>query len=111
MQNYLNANAYDTANHTDLWTALGNQAKAEGKDLDVPAIMDTWVLQMGYPVVTVTINRQNRQAQVTQKHFLMDDSKEPDPKYSSPFRYQLHIDRFMRKDEPFVHCFDCVCSH
>ena len=87
LQRYLNDNAFNNANQTDLWVALGNQAIAEGSDLDVPEVMDTWVLQMGYPVVTVNINRQSRSAQIMQKHFLMDDTKQPDPKYPSSFGY------------------------
>ena len=86
LQNYLNDYAYDSTNHTGLWKALGDQARTEGSDVSVPEVMDTWVLQMGYPVVTVNINRQSGSAQISQKHFLMDDTKEPDPKYPSPFR-------------------------
>ena len=86
LQNYLNEYTYDSTNHTGLWKALENQARTEGSDVSVPEVMDTWVLQMGYPVVTVNINRQSESAQISQKHFLMDDTKEPDPKYPSPFR-------------------------
>ena len=90
-QNYLNNNAYNNVNQTDLWVALGNQARMEGSDVSVPEVMDTWVLQMGYPVVTININRQSGTAQISQKHFLMDDTKEPDPKYPSTFGYKINI--------------------
>ena len=90
-KNYLNNNAYNNANQTDLWIALGNQAIAEGSDVNVPEVMDTWVLQMGYPVVTVNINRQSGTAQISQKHFLVDDTKEPDPKYRSSFGYGIYM--------------------
>ncbi len=53
--------------------------------MDVPSVMDTWVRQMGYPVVTVEVDRGTGTAHVTQKHFLMDDTKEPDPRYPSAF--------------------------
>ena len=94
LKNYLTDKAYDNANQTDLWMALGNQAIAEGSDINVPEVMDTWVLQMGYPVVTVNVNRQSGSAQISQKHFLMDDTKEPDPKYPSPFGYRISHDFF-----------------
>ena len=81
----MNDYRYDSTNHTGLWKALENQVKTEGSDVSVPEVMDTWVLQMGYPVVTVNINRQSGTAQISQKHFLMDDAKDPDPKYPSPF--------------------------
>ena len=71
---------------------VGNQARMEGSDVSVPEVMDTWVLQMGYPVVTVNINRQSGSAQISHgKHFLMDDTKEPDPKYPSAFGYKNNI--------------------
>ena len=67
---------------------MGNQARIEGSDVSVQEVMDTWVLQMGYPVVTVNINRQSGSAQISQKHFLMDHTKEPDTTYPSTFGYE-----------------------
>ncbi len=84
-QGYLNANGFSTANHTDLWRALGAQARADGLDVDVPSVMNTWVRQMGYPVVTMTLDRQARTLRVTQQHFLLDATKQPDPRFPSPF--------------------------
>lgn len=36
---------------------------------DVKEVMDTWTLQMGFPVVTV--KRKNGKASASQKHFLV----------------------------------------
>ena len=63
----------------------------EGSDINAAEVMDTWVLQMWYPVVTVNVNRQNRKAQISQKHFLVDDTKDPDPKYPSKFGYGIFM--------------------
>ena len=49
--------SYDVATQDDLWQFLTTQAHADGTldaSVTVKEIMDTWTLQMGYPVVTVT---------------------------------------------------------
>ena len=63
------------------------QAKADNKTANVAAIMDTWILQMGYPVVTVTRNLDAGTAQVTQARFLLDPGQKPSTIYTSPYSY------------------------
>lgn len=49
--------------------------------MDVKTIMDTWTLQMGFPVVTIKRAGSDK-ATATQKHFLLDPNavvKEPSP--------------------------------
>lgn len=61
---------YDNAEQDDLWSALTDQAHADGNlpsDLTVKTIMDTWTLQMGYPVVNVVLNGDGT-ASLTQVH-------------------------------------------
>lgn len=45
-----------------------NDAWAE-KDQDLKKIMDTWVTQSGYPVITVTRDYSKKSAKVTQQEF------------------------------------------
>lgn len=47
--NYLKAHAYGNATTSDLWKAL-----SEASGQDVNALMDPWIQQIGYPVLTVT---------------------------------------------------------
>ena len=53
--NYLRANAYSNANQDDLWQFLTSAGQEDGtlEELTVKEIMDTWTVQMGYPVVTI----------------------------------------------------------
>lgn len=51
--------------------------------MDVKTIMDTWTLQMGFPVVTIKRAGRNK-ATATQKHFLLDPNAVV--KESSPFK-------------------------
>ncbi|GLG93863.1 Aminopeptidase, partial [Gryllus bimaculatus] len=57
LHNYLKKWSYDSSTQNDLWQALTEQAHADGvlaADVTVKRIMDTWTLQTGFPVVTVT---------------------------------------------------------
>lgn len=66
------------------------QSWVDGRDrTDVKEIMDTWILQMNYPVVNV--KRTKTGMLLSQKRFLADESS-PDPgKYTSPFGYAMKI--------------------
>jgi aminopeptidase N len=59
---YLNKYSYSSAETDDLWTVLTEQAAddgityPDGSALDIKSIMDAWLNQMGFPLLTVTRN-------------------------------------------------------
>lgn len=58
----------------NLWESLTEQAHADGvldRSVTVKTIMDTWTLQKGYPVVTVTRGANNKLT-LKQKWFLLN---------------------------------------
>ena len=59
--NYLHANAFSNANQDDLWGFLTAAGQEDGTltELSVKEIMDTWTVQMGYPVVNIARNYRN----------------------------------------------------
>ena len=60
---------YSDASQDDLWHHLSEQAKEDGsmpKDLSVKEVMDTWTLQSGFPVVTITRDYHRNSALVSQ---------------------------------------------
>ncbi|KAM8974074.1 aminopeptidase N-like isoform 3-T3 [Pelodytes ibericus] len=68
---YLKDFAYDSTVYSDLWAHLQVAANAHPSLVlpnTVAKIMDTWVLQMGFPVVKIDTGS----GQVVQKHFLLD---------------------------------------
>ncbi|XP_078539354.1 aminopeptidase N-like [Lissotriton helveticus] len=71
LTSYLLANQYGNTVYRDLlghWQkAVDNQTSVQ-LPKSIAGIMDTWVLQMGYPVVTVNTTT----GHVTQEHFLLD---------------------------------------
>ncbi|XP_019733791.1 aminopeptidase N-like isoform X1 [Hippocampus comes] len=88
LRTYLAEFAYGNAVYTDLWKHLQMAVDNVGSG-DLPGtvhnIMNTWVLQMGFPVVTINATT----GVISQKHFLLDpDSEVTAP---SPFNYEWII--------------------
>ncbi|XP_072241404.1 aminopeptidase N-like [Leuresthes tenuis] len=84
LQTYLKEFAFGNTVYTDLWNHLEMAVTASGTELpdSVTIIMNTWVLQMGFPVVTIDTST----GVVSQQHFLLDpDSEVTAP---SPFNYE-----------------------
>ncbi|ROT69085.1 putative aminopeptidase N-like isoform X2 [Penaeus vannamei] len=64
-------------NKDDLWKHLTLAAHEDGilpQEVTVKMIMDTWTLQMGYPVVKVTRSPDGTSATLTQERFLLEGS-------------------------------------
>lgn len=65
--------AYQSVVQDNLWESLTEQAHDDGtlaRTLTVKQIMDTWTLQKGYPLVTIT--RNGNQLRLTQRWFLLN---------------------------------------
>ncbi|XP_069481323.1 aminopeptidase N-like isoform X2 [Ambystoma mexicanum] len=88
LSSYLHAFAYDNTIYDDLWVhlqkAVDNQTSVK-LPRSVKGIMDTWTLQMGFPVVTVNTTT----GRVTQKHFLLDP--ESNVTRASQFKYTWSV--------------------
>ncbi|XP_063590569.1 aminopeptidase N-like [Penaeus indicus] len=77
LNNYLKALTYNSSVQDDLWRHLTVAAHEDGilpKDVTVKMIMDTWTLQMGYPVIQVTRSPDGTSAILTQERFLLERS-------------------------------------
>ncbi|XP_061100577.1 aminopeptidase N-like [Conger conger] len=88
LSTYLNQFAYSNTVYTDLWDHL-QQAVDSTPSLSLPHrvndIMNRWILQMGFPVVTID----TRTGELSQKHFLLD----PDSVVEKPseFNYEWYV--------------------
>ncbi|XP_041649467.1 aminopeptidase N-like [Cheilinus undulatus] len=71
LNSYLNTFAFSNTVYKDLWDHL-QQAVDNTPNMQIPStihdIMNRWILQMGFPVVTVD----TQTGSITQKHFLLD---------------------------------------
>ncbi|CAL8324594.1 unnamed protein product [Gadus morhua 'NCC'] len=83
LSTYLNKFAYGNTVYTELWDHLEMAVEESGEPLPkkVHEIMNTWVLQMGFPVITIN----TATGLVTQKHFLLDPESNVE---ASPYNYE-----------------------
>uniref|UniRef100_A0A3B1IZE6 Aminopeptidase n=1 Tax=Astyanax mexicanus TaxID=7994 RepID=A0A3B1IZE6_ASTMX len=82
---YLKQFAYGNTVYTDLWGKLQEVRLSVNLPATISEIMNRWILQMGFPVVTID----TRTGNITQNHFLSDaDSK---PSRSSPYNYEWFV--------------------
>lgn len=71
VSNYLQAHAYGNATTDDLWSAL-----SEASGQNVNALMDPWIREIGYPVVTVA--EEPGQISVSQSRYLSTGDVKPE---------------------------------
>uniref|UniRef100_A0A3Q3BS59 Aminopeptidase n=1 Tax=Kryptolebias marmoratus TaxID=37003 RepID=A0A3Q3BS59_KRYMA len=93
LSSYLRDFSYSNTVGSDLWIHLEKAVKDNNVSLPrrVDAIMNPWVLQMGFPVVTVDTST----GKVSQKHFLLD----PESNVTvSPYRYEWTVPVHWMKD-------------
>ena len=70
LHTYLSAHQYDNARGADLWEALGRESGQP-----VPALMDSWIRQTGYPMLHAQVRRDadGTEVRVEQRRFLYGD--------------------------------------
>ncbi|XP_070557378.1 aminopeptidase N-like [Ptychodera flava] len=87
LKSYLNEYQYSNAVSDQLFAEL-TKADVGKKNTDVKKVMDTWLLQMGYPVVT--LSRDGNTIHAEQTRFIMDPNEEPNDKHYD-MGYKWHI--------------------
>lgn len=78
---YLQKHKYANAKQDDLWAALtevAHKSKSLPSELSVKEIMDTWTLQVGFPIINVRRNYDTHSALLTQSRYLADRYKTRD---------------------------------
>ncbi|XP_078360659.1 glutamyl aminopeptidase-like isoform X2 [Oculina patagonica] len=86
LTNYLNKYRYGNTVTDDLWNALEKESCVQGSCKRVKQMMDTWTLQMGYPVLNIK-DKGNGKFEVSQERFLYDRDANVTSKYKSDFNY------------------------
>ncbi|XP_043289825.1 aminopeptidase N [Venturia canescens] len=105
---YLRGKAYRSAEQNDLWEALTKQARKDrvlSRDVTVKQIMDTWTLQTGFPVITVTRNYDVGSADIMQDRFTIRNGttttfEESEPLWWVPITYATEADRSFNRTQP-----------
>lgn len=96
VSNYLNHFQYGNTVQDQLWAFLTNVSDSSIlADHTIKTIMDTWTLQEGYPLVTITRNYTNNSITLSQKRYLLDrytsnqTSNYINPFTSFPFQWYI----------------------
>ncbi|KAK4316254.1 hypothetical protein Pmani_012574 [Petrolisthes manimaculis] len=74
---YLENNRYSNAATDDLWSALTEVTQKHNTMLDIKGIMDTWTLQAGFPLISVSV--QDGHVMASQARFLVCEENVTDP--------------------------------
>ena len=87
VRDYLRAHAYGNADTNDLWVSMGKIAKQP-----VPALMNGWIFQPGFPLVTATISPSS-EITIRQQRFsyLNDEQSGPseDQRWQIPLQLRI----------------------
>lgn len=78
LNRYLLNRMYKNAEQDDLWSVLTEQSRKNqilAKNTSIKDIMDTWTLQTGFPLVTLTRNYKNNSLKFAQKQFLLNNKQ------------------------------------
>ncbi|XP_064118954.1 aminopeptidase N-like [Macrobrachium nipponense] len=81
ISSYLSDHKFGAADQDDLWESLTRAGHEDGtlpRNLTLKAIMDSWTLQMGYPVISIIRNVKGTLATVSQERFLLTTNKTGD---------------------------------
>lgn len=107
VRNYLKSLAYQNAEQDDLWSSLTNQAHKDKKiepKLTVKDIMDTWTLQTGFPVVTVTRDCSQNKMKIVQQRYWNEGFEDEEEEYCwwVPISYTFGDNPNFNETEPTV---------
>ena len=69
---YLRAHAYSNTETNDLWDSIEASIKEHNGDAPVRALMDSWIWQPGYPLVSASLR--NNQLHLKQQRFSFDNT-------------------------------------
>ena len=83
LNGYMRSFAYSNAQGADLWRSL-----AEASGQDIPGMMDSWVKQVGYPVVTAETTRHDSGVTISlsQRRFLYSGPTDDETLWHVPVR-------------------------
>lgn len=74
LKKYLKDFQYKNAEHNDLWkvmTQFGHEHKTLPQNLTVKEVMDSWIVQPGYPILSAIRNSDNTSITISQQRYLL----------------------------------------
>jgi glutamyl aminopeptidase len=92
LQSYLLKHKYANAETKDLWAAIMEEYQSNrdlANNINIEEVMNTWTLQMGYPVIT--IHASARTIGATQERFLFNPRGNQTEEFTSPYGYIWYV--------------------
>jgi puromycin-sensitive aminopeptidase len=83
---FLRAHQYGNAESTDLWRALGEAARQ-----DIPAVMERWIFQAGYPLVTASLEADGRTLRLAQQQFVYRPEVKAEVRWRIPITLRARL--------------------
>ncbi|KAM6148825.1 endoplasmic reticulum aminopeptidase 1 isoform 2-T2 [Erethizon dorsatum] len=74
---YLQKYSYKNTRNEDLWNSMASHWRQE--TVDVKAMMNTWTLQKGFPLITITVRGRN--VHMKQEHYMKGSNSAPETGY------------------------------
>lgn len=101
LTNYFRNHQYSNTEPDDLWKALsGPDLHAKLCYGQLKRIMDSWILQPGYPIITVTRDYGNNTATIVQRRFLEDEQTPEQSCWWVPLTYTTSTELDFVDTEP-----------
>lgn len=101
LQHYLKKYQFGNAVQDDLWAVMSEQGHLHQmlpERFDVKTIMDTWTLQAGFPVVTVTRRADSSDLLITQQRYTLPGSNTTDSSlWFIPINFESQTNRTQDK--------------
>ncbi len=70
LTNYLKKHRFGNAVTGDLWQAISEAWNGTARNFSIPEMMDTWTLQMGYPIIVFEQQNATNIYTIRQEKFL-----------------------------------------
>nr|AMO02529.1 aminopeptidase N5 [Tityus serrulatus] len=100
LSHYLNKYMFKNARTKQLWDSF-TEVTGKSSNLNVSKIMDTWTLQMGFPLVTVLRNKSTITVRQSRFHLIPAEIDETNQQDLSPYSYIWYIPLTYLTDQSF----------
>lgn len=97
---YLEKHKFSNADRNDVWEALQQAGKWDYENTTVASIMESWVLQPGFPVITC--QREQGLLKLQQNRFLQNGKDDQDTLWHIPLSLASDIDRDFTNTTPKI---------
>ncbi|XP_041367071.1 aminopeptidase N-like [Gigantopelta aegis] len=101
LNRYFQKNAYSTVDQNDLFAALNEEILKRGRQINITAVMDSWVNQKNYPVLNVRVVSAGVM-HVQQERFLLKTTNDSTDSAQYGYKWQIPISFTSNREKNFT---------